>query len=154
VGVIDIPILNETYWAVKGGGAFKNGYPISVSKAADLSRCLAATGFNAERESILNQQLQVFDQLVRKVRGVRRPGSAAFDLCMVASGVFDFFWEQALSPWDVAAGQLLVEEAGGRTSTFLGHAYNPWDESILASNSLVHEEIVKIISDRQGLMQR
>lgn len=147
VGVIDVPILNDTYWASRNQGAYKNGQKIQVSRTAQPGQCLAATGFNSEKEEVLSQQLQIFQRLVRAVRGVRRPGAAAFDLCMVASGVFDFFWEQELSPWDVAAGQLLVEEAGGQNSTFEGAPYNPWMKSMLASNGLVHQDIVKIISN-------
>ncbi len=146
VGVIDVPILNNTYWARRGHGAYMDGQRLEVSKTSNPSNCLAATGFNAEKEEVISTQLNIFTKLVRKVRGVRRPGSAAFDLCMVASGVFDFFWEQELSPWDVAAGQLLVEEARGRVSTFDGGNYNPWFKTLLASNSYVHDDIVKIIS--------
>lgn len=146
VGVIDVPILNDTYWCRKGHGAFLNGNRIEVSRTHHMNQSLAATGFNAEKEPVLETQLKIFDRVVRKTRGVRRPGSAAFDLCMVANGVFDFFWEQELSPWDVAAGQLLVEEAGGRISTYDGGAYNPWHKTILASNSFVHDDVVKIIT--------
>lgn len=149
VGVIDVPILNNTYWARKGKGAFRDGQRLDVTKTSQLAQCLAATGFNAEKEEVLSSQLSVFNRLVRKARGVRRPGSAAFDLCMVASGVFDFFWESELSPWDVAAGQLLVEEAGGTLTTYSGGTYSPWQKTILASNGYVHEEIVKIISKRE-----
>lgn len=146
VGVIDVPILNDTYWARRGHGSFLNGQRLEVSHTNSMSQSLAATGFNGERESVLSEQLPIFERIVRKTRGIRRPGSAAFDLCMVTSGVFDFFWEQDLSPWDVAAGQLLVEEAGGVVSTFNGAAYNPWKKTILASNGQFHEDIVKIIS--------
>ncbi|MEY4615658.1 MAG: hypothetical protein RJB66_618 [Pseudomonadota bacterium] len=146
VGVIDVPILNETYWARKGHGAYLNGHRIEVSKTSKMSQSLAATGFNAEKEKTLNEQLPIFERLVKNTRGIRRPGSAAFDLCMVASGVFDFFWEQDLSPWDVAGGQILVEEAGGSLSTFDGGVYNPWNKTILASNGYFHQDIVKIIS--------
>ncbi len=148
VGVIDVPILNETYWASKNGGSFMNGLPISVSKTEKLKNCLAATGFFAEKEDTINSQLFYFSKILRKVRGIRRPGAAAFDLCMVASGVFDFFWEQNLSPWDVAAGQLIVEEAGGQNSTFIGKSYNPWESTILSSNSNVHQQVVDILSSQ------
>ena len=146
VGVIDVPILNDTYWSCRGQGSYKNGMKIQVSRTEYLSQCLASTGFNAENESLLVEQLDIYSKVIRKIRGIRRPGSAAFDLCMVASGVYDFFWEHGLSPWDVAAGQLLVEEAGGANSTVEGLAYNPWQKSILSSNGLVHKDIVKIIT--------
>jgi myo-inositol-1(or 4)-monophosphatase len=146
VGVIDVPILNNTYWARKNHGAFMDGQRLQVSRTGNPAHCLAATGFNAEKEAILNEQLGIFSNIVRKVRGVRRAGSAAFDLCMVASGAFDIFWEQDLSPWDVAAGQLLVDEAGGRITSYEGGTYNPWLKNILATNGHVHDDIVKIIS--------
>lgn len=148
LGVIDVPCLNETYWAVKGQGAFKNGSPIKVSATGNLKKCLAATGFNVDKADKIDDQIRVFSTLAKATRGIRRPGAAAYDLCMVASGVFDFFWESFLSPWDVAAGQILVEEAGGRLSTYEGHAYNPWCQTILATNSLVHQEIVSIIATK------
>lgn len=146
VGVIDVPILNRTYYATQGGGAFRDGVPLQVSKTERLDHCLAATGFNNEKEDVLVRQLEIFNRLVRKTRGIRRPGAAAFDLCMVAEGAFDYFWEQNLSPWDVAAGQLILEEAGGRVSTFDGGLYDPWQDNLVGSNSLVHDDIVKIIS--------
>jgi myo-inositol-1(or 4)-monophosphatase len=146
VGVIDVPCLNDTYWAVKGQGAFKNGQPIKVSNAQNMKRCLAATGFNVEKPENFDEQLKIFANIARNTRGVRRPGAAAFDLCMVASGVFDFFWEKYLSPWDVAAGQVLVEEAGGRTSTYSGEAYHPWSSTILASNGSVHDEVLQVFA--------
>lgn len=150
VGVIDVPILNETYWARRGHGAYLNGQKIQVSRTERLAHSLAATGFNSEKEDILAEQLKIFNKVVRATRGIRRPGSAAFDLCMVANGIFDFFWEQDLSPWDVAAGQLMVEEAEGRVTSYSGSHFNPWLKTILASNSFVHDEIVKIISEVQA----
>lgn len=150
VGVIDLPILNRTYYGSQGAGAYVDGSRLQVSQTNRLDHCLAATGFNNEKENVLQEQLQIFEKLVRRTRGIRRPGAAAFDLCMVASGAFDYFWEQNLSPWDVAAGQLLVEEAGGRVSTFDGGLYHPWKENLVASNSIVHEEIVKIITTTES----
>jgi myo-inositol-1(or 4)-monophosphatase len=146
LGVIDVPCLNETYWAVRGNGAFKNGEPLKVSSTQNMKRSLSATGFNVERPEHFDEQLRIFANIAKNTRGVRRPGAAAFDLCMVASGVFDFFWEKLLSPWDVAAGQVLVEEAGGRTSTYYGEAYNPWCDTIIASNGIVHDEVLKIMA--------
>ena len=147
VGVIDVPILNTTYWSRRGHGAFKDGQRLSVSRTKRLEHCLAATGFNAEKENTISQQLKIFERVVRQIRGLRRPGAAAFDLCMVAEGVFDLFWEQDLSPWDVAAGQLLVEEASGKVTNFENLQYHPWMKTILASNGHIHEDIVKIITE-------
>lgn len=146
LGVIDVPYLNDTYWAVRGQGAFKNGHPIKVSATQNMKKCLAATGFNVERPENIEEQLLIFSNIAKSSRGIRRPGAAAFDLCMVASGVFDFFWEKYLSPWDVAAGQVLVEEAGGRLSTYKGESYNPWCDTIIASNGVVHDEVIRVMT--------
>jgi myo-inositol-1(or 4)-monophosphatase len=146
LGVIDVPYLNDTYWAVRGQGAFKNGSPINVSNTQEMKKSLAATGFNVERADKIEEQLMIFANIAKNSRGIRRPGAAAFDLCMVASGVFDFFWEKYLSPWDVAAGQVIVEEAGGRVSTYEGNIYDPWCNTIIASNGRVHEQVLKVMS--------
>ncbi len=146
LGVIDVPRLNDTYWATLGAGSYHNGKRIYTSSSNKLINCLAGTGFNSERKDILEEQLKKFDKIVGNVRGIRRSGSAAYDLCMVASGVFDFFWEQNLSPWDVAGGQIIVDEAGGKNSCFDGSEFNPWKNSLLSSNGKVHQSIVKIIS--------
>jgi myo-inositol-1(or 4)-monophosphatase len=150
VGVIDVPALGDTYTAIRGQGAFVNGRSLSVSKAEHLKDTLLATGFFAEDESSLQEQLNLFSKLVRLTRGVRRPGAAAFDLCMVARGVFDSFWERNLKPWDTAAGMLLVEEAGGMTTTYRGQNYNPHKNSIIAGNKFI---VPQIVAEIQGLIR-
>ncbi len=140
VAVIDVPILNKTYTSIKGQGAFCNGSKLSVSSSEDLADCLASTGFFAENPVALKRQLQFFSQMVSTCRGIRRAGAAAFDLCLVAEGVFDVFWEEGLQPWDTAAGLLLVNEAGGRLTTYNGSSYFPEAKNILATNSLVHKQ--------------
>ncbi|USN47328.1 MAG: inositol monophosphatase [Pseudobdellovibrionaceae bacterium] len=145
VGLIDVPILNDTYWAIKGQGAFKNGKPIHVSHTAVLKEALLATGFSVHKPNALEQQLQIFTHLIRESRGVRRAGAAAFDLCMVAEGIFDVFWERDLSPWDVAAGALIVREAGGTVTDFSGQRHTPYMPNILASGPNIHQTMVNHI---------
>ena len=143
VGVIDVPILNETYSAIRGQGAFVNGRPISINKNKDFSKSLLATGFFPDDKLALAEQLKYFGSIVGDCRGVRRAGAAAYDLCQVARGVFDGFWEKDLSPWDVAAGQLLVEESGGVVRTYNNEMHNPYSRSIVAGNSDIVGEIIK-----------
>jgi myo-inositol-1(or 4)-monophosphatase len=145
VAVIDVPMLNETYTAIRGGGAFVNGRPIHVSQSAALKDSLLATGFFADETGALDEQLKIFSNLVRISRGIRRPGAAAFDLCMVARGVFDAFWERNLSPWDTAAGVLLVKEAGGQVVTYKGKTYDPYKNSLMATNGKLTEALVKAV---------
>jgi myo-inositol-1(or 4)-monophosphatase len=141
LAVIDVPMLNETYTAIRGEGAFVNGRRISCAKNEKLEDALLATGFVAEHEHVISEQLKVFTDLVRKVRGVRRPGAAAYDLAQVARGVFDGFWERNIQPWDAAAGILLVEEAGGIVTTYRGDKYNPYKNSIIAGNPAIVKQL-------------
>lgn len=134
MGIVDVPILNETYVAVKGRGAFLNGVQIHVSKQDDLKKSFLATGFFPDDIGNLEEQLKFFSRLVRSCRAVRRPGAAAYDLALVASGVFDGFWEKNLKPWDSAAGLILVKEAGGVVRTYANDEYNPYNDSIVATN--------------------
>lgn len=141
MGLISVPMLNQVFWAVKGQGAFLNGKPIQVSQRHVLEEALLATGFFSENKQALKEQLEIFNHFVGQARGVRRSGSAAYDLCMVASGVFDVFWEKNLSPWDTSAGALLVQEAGGIVTSYNNQDYNPYLNSILAANNELHKII-------------
>ncbi|MNJ99879.1 Inositol-1-monophosphatase [compost metagenome] len=141
LAVIDVPMLNETYTAIRGQGAFVNGRRLSISKTEKFKDALLATGFVAEHEHVISEQLKIFADIVRKSRGVRRPGAAAYDLALVARGVFDGYWERNIQPWDAAAGILLVEEAGGVVTTYRGDKYNPYKNSIVAGNAFVVNEI-------------
>lgn len=141
LAVIDVPMLNETYTAIRGQGAFVNGRKISISKTEKFKDALLATGFVAEHENIISEQLKIFSDIVRKSRGVRRPGAAAYDLALVARGVFDGYWERNIQPWDAAAGILLVEEAGGVVQTYRGEEYTPYKNSIVAGNATIVREL-------------
>ncbi len=148
IAIIDVPMLNETYTAIRGEGAFLNGRRIQVSKTQTLKDSLLATGFFAENRPVLEEQLRVFSELVKECRGIRRPGAAAYDLCMVAKGSFDGFWEPNLKPWDVAAGQLLVEEAGGIVLNKQGKKHSPYDHYIMASNHSIARLLVGKIATK------
>jgi myo-inositol-1(or 4)-monophosphatase len=144
LGVIYEPNRDELFVAEKGGGATCNGKKISVSRTAELKNALLDTGFaynihEGEREDNLDN----FARFIRKTRAIRRDGAAGADLCYVACGRFDGFWELYLAPWDIAAGQLIVTEAGGRVSKFDGSALDIYGPEILATNGRIHEEMVR-----------
>ncbi len=145
VAVVDVPLLNETYTAIRGQGAWVNGKPLHVSKTKLIEKSLLSTGFFAENPPALKEQLKLFGHFVKRARGIRRAGSAAYDLCQVARGVFDGYWEKNLSPWDTAAGQLIVEEAGGMLLTYDGRPYNPYENSLVSGNKTIAREIQKSV---------
>jgi myo-inositol-1(or 4)-monophosphatase len=141
-GVVFDPTRNELFAAERGSGAFMNDQPIHVSKTARLAECLVATGFPSHKRH-KNPNIFFYHQITMRSHGVRRAGSAALDLCCVACGRFDAFWEFNLNPWDTAAGVLLVEEAGGRVTNFRGGPFEMDSRQTLATNGLVHEEVMQ-----------
>ncbi|MGC1402319.1 MAG: inositol monophosphatase family protein [Thermodesulfobacteriota bacterium] len=150
LGIVYNPELKETYWALKGQGAFFNGRPLRVSPLTKVSQSLLATGFPYNIKKTHGQIIERFERVITRAQGVRRPGSAALDLCWVAKGVIDGFWEQYLKPWDTAAGLLLVEEAGGKVTDFAGHPYHIEKKQILATNGRIHQEMVSLLSIKNG----
>ncbi|MFZ9877346.1 MAG: inositol monophosphatase family protein [Chitinophagaceae bacterium] len=145
------PHLNEFFFAEKGKGATLNDKPIRVSqKSVTLHSCLV-TGFPYTYINEPNGPLEVFERFVRKGVPVRRLGSAAIDLCWVACGRFDGFFEQKLEPWDSAAGFLIVEEAGGRVTDFKGDPFSIYQHKVLATNGLIHAEMLDVINARKEL---
>jgi myo-inositol-1(or 4)-monophosphatase len=139
IGVINAPALGVTWKAARGSGAWRDSAECSVSKRASLDEALCATGFpgNVAQTRDTNQaELAAFLQCVR---GVRRCGSAALELAMVAEGTFDVFWERAVQAWDIAAGAVIVSEAGGTLSHYDGSEADPTSGEILATNGLLHE---------------
>jgi myo-inositol-1(or 4)-monophosphatase len=145
VGVVYDPVRGQLFTAQQGKGAYRNGGRLQVSSVADLSRSLLVTGFAYDaRESLLNN-FDHFFRFSRRCQGVRRTGSAALDLCYVASGWFDGFWELKLSPWDVAAGSLIVHEAGGRVSNFKGEPFSIDMKEIVASNGRIHQAMLDLL---------
>ncbi len=145
-GVIYDPLRDEMFAAERGGGAYLNNRPIRVSQVASLSESLLATGFPS-RKRHHNPNIHFYNQVTLRSHGVRRPGSAALDLAYVACGRLDGFWEFNLSPWDTAAGWLLVEEAGGRLTDMQGHRYSLAGDSIAASNGLIHSQLLQAFAD-------
>jgi len=140
-GVVYDPTRDELFSAELGGGAQLNGQPIHVSQIAQLKECLVATGFPSHKRH-KNPNIHFYHEITLRTHGVRRAGSAALDLCNVASGRFDGFWEFNLNPWDTAAGVLIVEEAGGKVTRFDGSPFRLDSSETLASNGLVHDALV------------
>ena len=145
LGVICHPMMDELFTAVKGEGTFLNGRPLRVSRRAPLKGCLLATGFPYDRTRDNENNFAHFVDFQMAARAVRRAGAAALDLAYVAAGRLDGFWECKLKPWDVAAGQLLVAEAGGRVTNHAGEPFSIYDHRILASNGLIHDEMVELL---------
>ncbi len=141
-GAIYDPLRDEMFLAERGGGAFLNGARIQVSRVAALDRTLLATGFPS-RKRHSNVNVHFYYQMAMMTHGVRRAGSAALDLAYVACGRLDGFWEFGLSPWDMAAGTLLVREAGGRTSDMLGGPVDVRGPHLLCDNGHIHDEILR-----------
>jgi myo-inositol-1(or 4)-monophosphatase len=141
-GVVYDPTRDEMFVAEKGGGARVNNRPIHVSKTARLAEGLVATGFPSHKRH-QNPNIHFYHQITLRSHGVRRAGSAAIDLCYVACGRFDAFWEFKLNPWDTAAGVLLVEEAGGKVTNFSDSPFAIDSREVLATNGLLHEEMLK-----------
>ncbi|MFQ5450858.1 MAG: inositol monophosphatase family protein [Nitrospinaceae bacterium] len=147
VGVVYNPSLDELFAAEKGQGATLNSEPISVSAISDLKESLLVTGFTPEVVRSPNNNLKEFSRFLKACQALRRPGSAAIDLCYTAMGRFEGFWEMRLHPWDVAAGVLLVREAGGEVTRLDGSPFSIYDRDVLASNGRVHQDMVRILRD-------
>src|SRR5262249_10071438 len=152
-GVVFDPTRNEMFVAERGKGAFLNGERIRVSEIPTLSQCLVATGFPSHKRH-KNPNIYFYHQITSRTHGVRRAGSAALDLCSVAAGRLDGFWEFNLNAWDTAAGVLMVQESGGRVTDFSGATFQLHSRETLASNGLVHQALLnefKAIFEGRGL---
>jgi myo-inositol-1(or 4)-monophosphatase len=145
LGVVYNPISDELFYAERGGGAFLNDEPIHVSVIAELGNSLLATGFPPDTGNAPRNNMAPFTTLTTLSHGVRRDGSAALDLCFVACGRLDGFWELKLAPWDIAAGSLIVEEAGGRVSDLVNGPLDMSTGHILATNKLIHDEVIGVM---------
>ena len=145
-GVIYDVMRDEVFAAEKGSGAFVDNDKINVSSNDKIEKSLLVTGFPYEIGEKLDRSLDVFKEFLKYSRGVRRLGSAAIDLCYVANGSFDAFWEEKLNPWDVCAGMLIVEEAGGKICDFTGKPIDIYSKEILASNSHIESKMLEIIN--------
>lgn len=146
LGVICHPMMDELFTTVKGEGAFVNGKRLRVSRRGPLKSSLLATGFPYDRTWDNENNFDNFVNFQMNARAVRRAGAAALDLAYVAAGRLDGYWECKLKPWDVAAGQLMVVEAGGRVTSHDGAPYSIYDHRILASNALIHGEMLDVLA--------
>jgi myo-inositol-1(or 4)-monophosphatase len=146
LGAVYNPFINEFFFAQRGFGATLNSKKIQVSTKTEVVKSSMVTGFPYTYLDTPNGPLQVFEKLIRKGVPVRRLGSAAIDLCWVAAGRFDGFYEHQLQAWDSAAGFLMVEEAGGKVTDFKGNYYSPYQPHIIATNGLIHDELLAIVN--------
>ena len=151
MGAVYNPHMNEFFFAEKGQGATLNDKPIRVSNKTETIKSCLVTGFPYTYINEPNGPLEVFERFVRKGVPVRRLGSAAIDLCWVACGRFDGFFEQKLEPWDSAAGYLIVEEAGGKVTDFTGQEFSVYQHKVLATNGKIHDEMLQVILGQKEL---
>ncbi len=150
LGLVYDPMREETFSALRAGGARLNGSPIGVSDTRAFGRALLGTGFPYDRRQHTDFYLAYLAEAMRRTQGVRRGGSAALDLCYVACGRLDAFWEWKLHPWDTAAGRLIVEEAGGRVTDFAGLPHRLTGEETAASNTHLHGPLLDMLAAVRG----
>jgi myo-inositol-1(or 4)-monophosphatase len=146
-GVVYNPIADELFWAETGKGAWLNQHQLKVSKVSALSESLLATGFPYDTAKAFDNNMARFMTLTNLSHGVRRDGAAALDFCFVAAGRLDGFWEAKLSPWDMAAGSIIVKEAGGEISDFGGAPFDVTTAHVLATNGLIHEQVLTVLKE-------
>jgi len=144
-GMVYNPVTKDLYYAKRGGGAYKNNKRVSVSKTCDLRNSLLVTGFPYYTYKNPKHIFALFNKFATAAQAVRRLGSAALDLCMVAEGIFEGFWEENLQVWDVAAGSLIVKEAGGEVTDYYGRGDYLFNKTIIASNKKIHKQMLHII---------
>ncbi|MCP3956069.1 MAG: inositol monophosphatase [Desulfobacterales bacterium] len=149
-GVVFNPATAELFSAIKGAGAELNGRPIQVSRTAEITDSLLVTGFPYNVREILDQVTTRLARCLAVSQGVRRLGSAALDLCYLACGRFEGFWEQNLKPWDTAAGLLIAREAGARVTDFADRTYHIDMSQLLATNGKIHSQMLELISPEDG----
>lgn len=151
VGIIHIPLLSQTFTAMAGHGAYLNTnvdgklikQKLCVSKKTELKNAFVVSGFVNQSKNILAKQLKIFNKVVWQMDAVRRTGSAAYDLAMVSQGVFDFYWEENIKPWDIAAGILLVKEAGGIVCDYNGKPVSVFTKQLIAGNPKLAKKFTK-----------
>ena len=146
MGAVYNPFMNEFFFAQRGSGATLNDKRIQVNQQPDLNKASLVTGFPYIPLTMPNSPVDVFAALIQRGIQVRRLGSGAIDLCWVAAGRFDAFYQHKLEPWDGAAGYLIVEEAGGKVTDYSGDPYSPYQPRIIASNGKVHEALLKCVN--------
>lgn len=149
LGVVYDPNADELYSAERGKGATLNGKPIRVSKVSTLIESMLVTGFPYTIRENPDEIIRHFSSFLVEAQAIRRLGSAALDLCYVAAGRLDGFWETSLNPWDMAAGVLIAEEAGGKFTDFRGFPSSIYNKQLLVSNGLIHEQMVNVLGKNQ-----
>ena len=147
LGLVYDPLRGECFAAIRGQGATLNGRPIRASKVLELDKALLATGFPYDRREHADFYLAYFRAFLTRCQGIRRAGAAALDLCYVACGRLDGFWELKLKPWDIAAGALILQESGGRISDFSGNGFSIRADETMASNGLIHREMIDVMRE-------
>lgn len=147
-GWVFAPALGERFFARRGGGAFRNGVPLAVSDRGELTDSLLVTGFPYDLRTNPRNNLDRFTRFMMRARAVRRLGSASLDMAYVAWGRFDGYWELSLSPWDLAAGSLLVTEAGGRVTDLAGTDYRWTNRDVVASNGIIHPAMMEVLAEK------
>jgi myo-inositol-1(or 4)-monophosphatase len=141
------PVKDELFTAARGRGATCNGFRLQVSKAADVKRSVFITGFPYDLRDDVRHSIRHFERFLHHARAIRRDGAAALDLAYLAAGRVDGYFEERLKPWDVLAGVLLVEEAGGQASRFDGSALGVEDTEVVASNRLLHDAMIRVLAE-------
>ena len=150
LGVVYNPMLNELFTAEKNKGAYLNNKKIKVSDIKELTKSLLATGFPYDIRTSRDNNIAHFTNFAVRAQAIRRAGSAALDMCYVACGRIDGFWEMKLKPWDTAAAWLIIKEAGGMVTDFNGKEFSFYSSETLASNGLIHDEMLKTLQEVQG----
>jgi myo-inositol-1(or 4)-monophosphatase len=151
VGVVLAPALGKLYWGSRDAGAHVNSNPLRVSATRELPDALFATGFPYDRWTAKDDNLAEYRAVMKRAQGIRRCGAAALDLCLVAAGTYDGYWEQGLKPWDLAAGALLVELAGGRVTSYDGSDFELEAGCLVSTNGAVHETLIEVLGEaRRG----
>ncbi|PKA17811.1 inositol monophosphatase family protein [Leptospira haakeii] len=147
MGIVPMPALGHVYHAMLGEGAFKDKTPIKVTQTKEIKKALLCTGFPYDREERIEQLMFNLKKFILRSRGVRRTGSAGLDICWVAEGKFDAFWEEDLKPWDMTAAAAILQEAGGKLSTYANNTFHPYVTSLIASNGVLHEKMVETLQE-------
>jgi len=147
-GVVYNPYLGEMFFASRGGGSFLNNELIKVSETRDIGISVLATGFPYDKENHEKNNLMQFNKFLPRIQGIRRMGSAAIDLCYVACGRLDGYWEPELCSWDMAAGSIIVEEAGGVVTKYDGSIFDQDIAEIVASNGIIHNQMISVLNER------
>ncbi len=153
-GVVYNPATDELFAASAGGGAMLGGEPIRVSNAPDIAHSLLGSGFPYDRGEPLAREIAILVEVMKTAHDVRRDGSAALDLCMVACGRTDGYWELSMKPWDLSAGALILREAGGRLTDLRGNEWQAPEPDVIASNGLIHDELIAAVARAESTLTR